>query len=302
MNVKNVKIVLIVALILTFSISCSSIPDSASNSVDEDHITKYPIYVAHGLFERYDIPYPNFTVRITKYLKKNGYEVFYADTDSFGTIEDNAAKMKAQILAFLIDHPQYDKVNVIAYSKGGLETRYAISQLGMDSHIATLTMICTPNRGASSAEFLLTHWLFYNTAFELLVNAGGRAIGDTNPNYKEVIRSMTRKAMIQFNRDNPDSPKVKYYSFGADMTDHYFHIPLKFFWKVILDREGPNDGVVSIYSSKWGTYLGTVNDLMHTKKGITHIDVVGLGLLANREFDADLFILKIVRFLYEEGY
>jgi triacylglycerol lipase len=31
----------------------------------------------------------------------------------------------------------------------------------------------------------------------------------------------------------------------------------------IFSKEGPNDGVVSVASSKWGTYLGTVENVQH---------------------------------------
>lgn len=34
-----------------------------------------------------------------------------------------------------------EKVNIIAHSKGGLDSRYAISRLGMDQYTASLTTI-----------------------------------------------------------------------------------------------------------------------------------------------------------------
>jgi len=37
---------------------------------------------------------------------------------------------------------------------------------------------------------------------------------------------------------------------------------------VILEKEGPNDGLVSVESAKWGTYVGTVED-------VSHLDLVG---------------------------
>jgi len=43
-------------------------------------------------------------------------------------------------------------------------------------------------------------------------------------------------------------------------------------WKwphsVILEKEGPNDGLVSVESSKWGIYLGTLSQ-------VNHLDLVG---------------------------
>lgn len=36
----------------------------------------------------------------------------------------------------------------------------------------------------------------------------------------------------------------------------------------MLEQEGPNDGLVSVESAKWGTYLGTLTD-------VNHLDLVG---------------------------
>jgi len=298
LRIKNLKYIFILALFASFLLSCASSPGPNINEPG----SKYPIYIVHGLIERNDILYPNFSLRVVKYLSNKGYVVFSSNTDAFGTIEDNAAKIKEQILDILREHPEFEKVNVLAYSKGGLEARYAISRLGMDDYIASLTMICTPNRGASSVEFMQNNFFFYGKFFEFLVNTGGYLLGDTNPDYLKILSSMTKLSMIEFNYKTKDSEKVQYYSFGADMTGQYLNIPFSFFWKLTSEKEGPNDGIVSIASAKWGTYLGTVNDFMQIQRGITHLDVAGLGLLARSEYDPDLFILKLAQFLYAEGY
>ena len=57
------------------------------------------------------------------------------------------------------------KVNIIAHSKGGLDSRYAISKLGSDKYVASLTTINTPHHGCLFAEYLL------NTAPEKFVKS-----------------------------------------------------------------------------------------------------------------------------------
>ena len=37
--------------------------------------------------------------------------------------------------------------------------------------------------------------------------------------------------------------------------------------RIIQDVEGPNDGLVSVESSKWGTYKGTL-------VGVSHLDLI----------------------------
>ena len=54
--------------------------------------------------------------------------------------------IKKKILE-VIEKTGCEKVNIIAHSKGGLDSRYAISILGMDKYTASLTTISTPHRG-----------------------------------------------------------------------------------------------------------------------------------------------------------
>lgn len=46
-------------------------------------------------------------------------------------------------------------MNIIAHSKGGLDSRYLISGLHMAPYVASLTTICTPHRGSMLADLLM---------------------------------------------------------------------------------------------------------------------------------------------------
>lgn len=52
-------------------------------------------------------------------------------------------ELKENILR-IIEESGCQKVNIIAHSKGGLESRYAITHLGLSSCVASLTTINTP--------------------------------------------------------------------------------------------------------------------------------------------------------------
>ena len=45
-----------------------------------------------------------------------------------------------------------EKVNLIAHSKGGMEARYMIKVLGMNTHVASLTTISTPHHGSKTMD------------------------------------------------------------------------------------------------------------------------------------------------------
>jgi hypothetical protein len=102
-----------------------------------------------------------------------------------------------------------------------------------------------------------------------------------------------------FNPSTPDSPNVKYYSYGASCDNMRLLSPLRLPWEIIKQREGDNDGLgkflfavcsscpcdgglianarlVSVYSARWGEYIETVqadhwdlNNRRH-RKGWSH--------------------------------
>jgi triacylglycerol lipase len=72
----------------------------------------------------------------------------------------------------------------------------------------------------------------------------------------------TKYMQEEFNPKTPDDPKVRYFSYGASVRP----TPWSSFrqsHRVIESMEGPNDGLVSVTSSRWGTYKGTLVDVSH---------------------------------------
>ena len=112
--------------------------------------TKYPIILAHGIAAK-QLRVLNAFGRIGNELEAEGYKVYIADTDGFGSVENNAKQLKRFIEAVKITC-ECDKVNIIAHSKGGLDAKYMITHLGMEDSVASLTTLCTPHRGSIIAS------------------------------------------------------------------------------------------------------------------------------------------------------
>jgi triacylglycerol lipase len=78
---------------------------------------------------------------------------------------------------------------------------------------------------------------------------------------------LTRKYMEDtFNPATPDVEDVRYFSYGAAMQPSFwsmFRLP----HRVLQEVEGYNDGLVSVASSKWGKYKGTL-------EGVSHLDLI----------------------------
>ena len=63
----------------------------------------------------------------------------------------------------------------------------------------------------------------------------------------------TKYANAEFNRTTPNHPDVTYFSYGAKMPSQgppLWH-PLRWTWKLVYEREGDNDGLVSVKSAHW---------------------------------------------------
>jgi hypothetical protein len=65
-----------------------------------------------------------------------------------------------------------------------------------------------------------------------------------------------------FNPRTPDSPDVRYFSYGAQLNPHLTSVFRKSHG-VVRAAEGANDGLVSVQSSQWGDYKGTLDNVSH---------------------------------------
>ncbi|KAI0803326.1 Alpha/Beta hydrolase protein [Irpex lacteus] len=155
-------------------------------------------------------------------------------------------------------------VHLIGHSMGGLDCRYLTTHLtDRKFKVLSITTIATPHRGSSFADHFLStvgieRMPSVLSLLDLLPNGGGDG---------KAFEFLTVENMRRFNEETPDVPGVKYFSWGA-----VYEPGLIDTWKwshsVILEKEGPNDGLVSLKSARWGTYLGTL-------EGVNHLDLVG---------------------------
>ncbi|MCM1326141.1 MAG: hypothetical protein NC094_02380 [Bacteroidales bacterium] len=261
--------------------------------------TRYPVVMVHGIFFR-DWQFLNYWGRVPQALKKNGAIVYYGSQQSSLSIAASAAEVKAEIERVLRE-TDAEKVNVVAHSKGGLDTRYVISKLGMADKIASLTTINTPHRGCLFVDALLgslPDWLIqftanrYNTLF--------RKLGDDAPDFLAGIKDLTADACAAFNENVPDSPKVYYQSSMSKMhSANSAGFPLNLGYLLVKKYEGENDGLVSISSAVYGHYLGLVSA---GQRGISHGDMIDLTHQNIPGFDVAEFYVQIFAGLKEKGF
>jgi triacylglycerol lipase len=228
---------------------------------------KHPIVLAHGLLGFAELklagsylPSINYWRGIKDALSANRAEVITTSVPPSGSIEHRAAKLAEDIEA----QAKGKSVNIVAHSMGGLDARYMISRLQPASvDVKSLITVATPHHGSAFADYLLD--AIGPTYLPQLYRLWERTTGWEPSAFAQLT---TRYMAEEFNPRTPDDPTVRYFSYGA-MVRYKPPLlsPFRLTHAVIQEREGPNDGLVSVESSKWGTYKGTL-------LGVNHLDLI----------------------------
>ncbi len=237
-----------------------------------DCATKYPIVLIHGAGFR-DLKWPVYWGRIPSRLEARGARIHYGLQDCWASVETNARAI-ADRIAEITEQTGCGKVNLIAHSKGGLDARMAAAQCGCAERIASLTTIATPHHGSKTVDrlFALPRSLWNTAAFA--VNNWIRVVGDKKPDFLRLCEGFTTEAMRKFNEENPDVPGIFYQSIACEMSHPLSDINLSTANFIVRRIEGPNDGLVSVASARWGDDFRVIRS--GTFRGISHLDAIDL--------------------------
>lgn len=306
--------------------SDESAPSQPSTSSEPKLGAPYPVVLLHGMsgfgtLEVGPIAITYFN-GVVEDLTKSGESVFVTLAPPYDTSEVRAAAIAKQIDAILARTGKA-KVNIIGHSQGGLDARVLASPngLGYGDRIASVTTIATPHHGSKIADVSLGFMkllpaavvddvtssflsVLQKTAFELQSDANLRA----------QVEAISESYMTNvFNPKYVDDARVVYQSYGGrtnlrtgifacddgvyanDPTDlDVAQGPLAVLAAFLEDGKlEVNDGLVTVESSKWGTFQQCV--------AADHLKEVGqIGALAST-FDHRALFRDIVGRLRTSG-
>ncbi len=170
-------------------------------------------------------------------LEARGVPVAVARLTPAAGVTTRAAELAAFVRRTFGDSP----VRLVGHSLGGLDARYAVSRLGLDRQVVSVTTVGTPHRGTPFADWGVAR-------FARLLRPLFRALGLEG----EAFLDLTTDACARFNETVPDAPDVVYRSVAgncpADWLGHGWRVP----GRIVARHEGANDGVVSVHSAGWG--------------------------------------------------
>lgn len=287
---------IILFFILAFTCDCSS---AESVETGTDCRTRYPILLVHGLGFRDRTMFLKYWGPIPGALKKHGASVYLSTQDAYSPLHVNAMQLKKTVMD-IVDKTGCGKVNIIAHSRGGIESRYLISRLGMGKNVATLTTIATPHRGSATATVVLNK-IGGSKIMAGVVDLYAKMLGDRNPSSIAAGRGLTPEFMRSFNRITPDAAGVYYQSYGCVIDDTYPNPVWRAMAELLAKHEGPNDGLVSAESCKWGNFRGILK--CGGNAHVSHADIIGMHVLTGvRCFNAPVFYISLVKELQEKGF
>lgn len=257
--------------------------------------TKYPIILAHGIAAK-QLRILNAFGQIGNELTKEGYQVFVADTDGFGSIENNAEQLKKYINRILL-LTGAEKVNIIAHSKGGLDSKYMITKLGMEDRVASLTTLCTPHKGSIIASKIWDLPMpikkimgFSIDMFYCLF------LGDKHPDSVRACQQL--RAVDQVEETLQFSYKVYCQSYSTNISSikdcFIMGLPMKMQHHFEVTD---NDGMVSEESAQFGCYKGSCLDIP-----VSHVQIIDLFSKKEQKEQIYAFYKKVCLELTEMGF
>jgi triacylglycerol lipase len=277
---------------------------SSSDAVDETTGepllgAPYPVVLAHGFFGFEDFAGVDFVTYYFGVLDDLAAEgetmVFTPAVDPFNDSTVRGMQLLAAVEE-IVAETGHAKVNLIGHSQGGLDARM-VAHLRPDL-VASVTTVATPHHGTVIADVVLG--LVPNAAAQGLADdlanlLGGALWSELGPDSSVFValEQLSTPGIAAFNAMVPDAPGVAYRSIGGrsslhgggsacDVADAPPYIAALdgdldtidgglALSAAILSEDlltpAPNDGLVTVASATWGTFLGCIP--------ADHLDEVG---------------------------
>lgn len=306
--------------------SASSSGSSSSSSTGDASMGPYPIVLAHGFFGFEDFAgagFVDYYWGVRDDLASVGEtEVFTPAVDPFNDSTTRGLQLLEAVEA-VIAETGAEKVNIIGHSQGGLDAR-VVAHLRPDL-VASVTTVATPHYGSPIADYALL--IPGGGVVDVLVQLFGGPLWGAIDNSTSLIASMEQfstDGIAVFNEEYTDQPGVAYASIAGRSDNELAAAecatddapPFISNWDGVVDPidplfaaaeaivDGgfgssiPNDGLVRVEDSKWGTFLGCIP--------ADHIDEIGHlfgdGSGGNNAFDHQTFYRNLVGYLRARGY
>lgn len=259
---------------------------------------KYPILICHGYGAIASLVKPSPLYDVALLLRTHNVLAFAPNIVPYAKIETRADSW-VKLIDQLMERIPYEKVNIVAHSMGGLDIRYALSKHNISDNVASLTTVATPHHGSSLAELTLkTPEAIREKLADFLDWMGDQIYPHTKSDAVASATQLTRHYITEvFNPQVPDHSGIPYYSYSAAVgkgTPHPIRVITRYQNNHIFEQEGPNDGMVSVESAKWGEHIKTAH--------LAHLEQMNLRVKDERKVLFEAFWLDLIKMLEAKGH
>ena len=264
--------------------------------------TKYPILLLHGIFFR-DMNLFRHWGRMPHEIEINGGRIFYGNNNSAVPVAKSAEEI-ARRVRDIVAMTGSPKVNVLAYSKGGLDIRYAIEHFGIAPMIASVVTVASPHKGCKFLAVLLDwvpKWLQRLVA--KIYNGVYRLLGDTEADVLGALQDLTPD--ICEIRDSYPVPDGVYARSLGSVMKRMWHgrFPMNITHLLAKRADGRCgqfcDGIASIDSYEFGERYTVI--IPAGNRGVSHADLIDLHRENIKGFDIREFYVEIVADMKNKG-
>jgi triacylglycerol lipase len=282
----------------------------------------YPVVLHHGFFGFERIGPVRYWFNVASDLRDAGEHVTETLVDPFNDSLTRAEDLREQIDGVLAD-TNACKVLIVAHSQGGVDARALVSRLGYADKVAAIATISTPHRGTRVADLargLVPGWGESSVTFLAGLVSQVISPGASESDLLGAFDALSPAAMATFNAETVDDVRVPIYSVAGrslrargravcadsvwansgarDYVDTLLFVSASYLNDDVWGEGNANDGMVTVESARWGTFLGCIP--------ADHFDEIGqiadLAPSVVTGFDHKAFYRELVAYLRSEGY
>jgi triacylglycerol lipase len=236
--------------------------------------TRWPLLLVHGIASR-RAERLAYWGQIPDALQAYGARVYISNQDAWGSYQSNAEQLRQAVMQILADEGA-QKVNIIAHSKGGLDSRALAALPGMNERIASITTLATPHFGLRTLNYIRIDSVLIQRLVSTLLDVVLILTGETNPSIIPVLNDLSERSMRVFNASHPLPEGIYVQSFSLVQKGLQGKSALALTEPIIKAIEGDNDGIVPTWSAKFGEYRGVLD--ADGEFGLTHVDITNRSL------------------------
>lgn len=258
--------------------------------------TRHPVVLMHGFGALANLSRGGVLNAEAVHLRVRGVAAYAPHVNPYDTVRVRAEAW-ADRLRRVLDETGAERLNLVAFSSGGLDARHLAAEMGWADRIASLVTVSTPHRGSPLASYVLGQPDRLRTwAVGLMDFVGRAAYVGAAPRTEVALAELAPEAVAE--RFDPEEtvPGAWCASFAGRAgkgTGVPVSPPLVVPNRVLHGLAGVNDGIVPTASAWWGERLGTV-DADHARQ-------VGLRLPPAGGFDSRDFFAGVCDRLRERG-